>query len=47
MQTFSIRTIAECDEICQRLQNDGIAEMVVLLQNNIKNPDDYATKYGR
>lgn len=41
------KTVYEGDEICQRLQNDGIAEMVVLLQNGVKNPDDYATKYGR
>ena len=41
------KTITEADEICQRLQNDGIAEMIVLLQNGVKNPEDYATKYGR
>ena len=40
-------TIARCDAICQRLQNDAIAEMVVLVQNGVKHPADYATHYGR
>ena len=40
-------TIARCDAICQRLQDDGLAEMVVLVQNGVKHPADYATHYGR
>ncbi|MBN1919440.1 MAG: TPM domain-containing protein [Verrucomicrobia bacterium] len=39
--------IAEAGRICQGLQDDGIAEVVVLIQNGIKHPSDYATHYGR
>lgn len=41
------KTIVEADKICQQLKEDGIAEVVVLIQNNIKEPDKYATHYGR
>ena len=41
------QTIKQCDAICQRLQNDGIAEMVVLIQPGVEHPNDYATHYGR
>ena len=40
-------TIQAGDAICQRLKQDGIAEMVVLIQNGVKHPEDYATHYGR
>ena len=40
-------TIQAGDAICQRLKQDGIAEMVVLVQNGVKHPEDYATHYGR
>ncbi len=40
-------TIRRGDAICQGLQNAGIAEMVVLVQNGVKHPADYATHYGR
>ena len=40
-------TIHKCDAICQKLQDDGIAEMVVLVQKGVKHPSDYATHYGR
>jgi hypothetical protein len=40
-------TIQKGDAICQRLKQDGIAEMVVLVQNGVKHPEDYATHYGR
>jgi uncharacterized membrane protein YgcG len=41
------KTIVEADKICQQLKEDGIAEVVVLIQNRIKEPDKYATHYGR
>jgi uncharacterized membrane protein YgcG len=39
--------VLECHRICQKLQDDGIAEMAVLIQNGVKHPADYATHYGR
>ena len=40
-------TAAKLSDICQKLKEDGIAEMVVLIQNGVKHPADYATHYGR
>ena len=40
-------TAREASGICQRLQDDGIAEVVVLVQPGVKHPSDYATHYGR
>jgi len=40
-------TAQEADAICRRLQNDGVAEVVVLIQPGVKHPEDYATHYGR
>lgn len=40
-------TIAQCSRICQHLKDTGVAEMVVLIQNGVKHPADYATHYGR
>lgn len=40
-------TIVKGDSLCQSLQDDGIAEMVVLIQSGIKHPETYATHYGR
>lgn len=40
-------TIQAGDAICQRLKQDGVAEMVVIVQNGVKHPEDYATHYGR
>jgi len=40
-------TIQAGDALCQRLKQDGIAEVVVLVQNGVKHPEDYATHYGR
>ncbi len=40
-------TIIKGDAICQALKEDGIAEMVVLVQTGIKQPEKYATHYGR
>lgn len=41
------KVIAKCHKICQNLQDDGMAEMVVLIQNGVKHQSDYATHYGR
>jgi hypothetical protein len=40
-------TIQTGDAICERLKQDGIAEVVVIVQNGVKHPEDYATHYGR
>ena len=40
-------TAAKCNNICQKMKDDGIAEVVVLIQNGVKHPSDYATHYGR
>ena len=39
--------IAEGDAICERLKTDGVAEVVVVLINGVKQPEDWATHYGR
>ena len=39
--------IIKGDSICQSLQDEGIAEMVILIQSGIKHPETYATHYGR
>ncbi len=39
--------IAETDAICQKLKEDGIAEVVVVLIDGVKQPEDWATHYGR
>lgn len=44
---LSEKTIAEGDAICRKLQADGVAEMVVLVQTGVHHPEDYATHYGR
>ncbi|MBM4019215.1 MAG: TPM domain-containing protein [Planctomycetes bacterium] len=40
-------TVREAGALCQQLQDDGIAEVVVLVQTGVKHPSDYATHYGR
>jgi uncharacterized membrane protein YgcG len=40
-------TIIDGDKICQSLQDDGVAEMAVLVINGVKHPEEYATHYGR
>ena len=44
---LSTPTVQESSALCQRLQDDGIAELVVLVQNGVRHPVDYATHYGR
>ena len=39
--------VREASAACQRLQDAGVAEVVVLIQNGVKHPADYATHYGR
>lgn len=41
------KVVAQCHAICQKLQDDGVAEVVVLIQPRVKHPADYATHYGR
>jgi len=45
--TLGSETVQRSDRICQQLQDNGIAEIVVLVQNGVKHPADYATHYGR
>lgn len=40
-------TISYCDSILESLKKKGIAETVIIIQNGVKNPSDWVTKYGR
>jgi len=44
---LSTQVIAEGDAICQKLKADDVAEVVVVLINGVKQPEDWATHYGR
>ncbi len=39
--------IAANDAICEKLKADGVAEVVVVIVNGVKQPEDWATHYGR
>ncbi len=39
--------VAAGDAICQQLKTDDVAEVVVVLINGVKQPEDWATHYGR
>jgi len=39
--------IADGDAICERLKTDDVAEVVVILINGVKQPEEWATHYGR
>jgi uncharacterized membrane protein YgcG len=39
--------VAETDAICQKLKTDDVAEVVVVVINGVKQPEDWATHYGR
>jgi uncharacterized membrane protein YgcG len=39
--------IAAGDAVCQRLKTDGVAEVVVVVMTGVKQPDAWATHYGR
>ena len=40
-------TIVSVDKILEKLKQDGVAEVVILLQNGIKKPEEFSTLYGR
>jgi len=44
---LSDRTVTGANKILDRLNQDGIAQVAVLIQNNVHHPEDYATHYGR
>jgi uncharacterized membrane protein YgcG len=44
---LSPAAIAEGDAICQKLKADGIAEVVVVVIDGVKQPEMWATHYGR
>jgi hypothetical protein len=44
---LSQATVQENDAVCQRLQDDKIAEVVVVIIRGVKQPDLWATHYGR
>lgn len=44
---LSEQTISMANEILDRLNDDGIAQVAVLIQYNVHHPEDYATHYGR
>lgn len=44
---LSTDTIEQGDAICQRLKDDRIAEVVVVVMKGVKQPDEWATHYGR
>ena len=44
---LSQSTITAGDAICEKLKEDGIAEVVVVLIDSVKHPQDWATHYGR
>lgn len=44
---LSEETIQECQIIIDDLKEDGIAEITVLIQEGVKDPEPYATHYGR
>jgi uncharacterized membrane protein YgcG len=44
---LSSSVVAEGDAICQKLKEDGIAEVVVVVIDGVKQPEDWATHYGR
>lgn len=45
--SLSQESVVKADAICQRLQDDGIAEVVVVVINGVKHPQDWSTHYGR
>lgn len=44
---LSQAAIDDGDAVCQRLKEDGIAEVVVVIIKGVKQPDLWATHYGR
>ncbi len=44
---LSQEIISEGDAVCQKLKEDGIAEVVVILIDSVNHPVEWATHYGR
>ena len=44
---LSAPAVAEGDAICEKLKTDGVAEVVVVLISGVKQPEEWATHYGR
>jgi uncharacterized membrane protein YgcG len=44
---LSDETVRASMPVLQKLKEDGIAEVVILVQPGVKHPEDYATHYGR
>jgi uncharacterized membrane protein YgcG len=44
---LSADTVEQGDATCQKLQDDRIAEVVVVVMKGVKQPDEWATHYGR
>ena len=44
---LSAPVVASGDAVCQRLKTDGVAEVVVVVMTGVKQPDAWATHYGR
>lgn len=45
--TIDQATIASANATLQKLRDDGIAEVAILIIRNVKNPETYATRFGR
>lgn len=46
-ELLSKTTVSQADAVCQKLKEDGIAEVVVVVINGVKHPEDWSTHYGR
>jgi uncharacterized membrane protein YgcG len=46
-KVLSPATVGEGNNVCQGLQDDGIAEVVVVVISGVKHPEQWATHYGR
>jgi uncharacterized membrane protein YgcG len=44
---LSDSVIAAGDAVCERLRTDGVAEVVVVVMTGVKQPEEWATHYGR
>lgn len=44
---LSKKSIVKGDAIFEQLKQEGIAEIVLVVINDVKHPEDYATHYGR
>jgi uncharacterized membrane protein YgcG len=44
---LSSSVVTAADAICQKLKEDGIAEIAVVLIDSVKHPEDWSSHYGR